>query len=67
MTNKTSDDHDFADRTTDDHDFADRTSEDEDFADYTDDHQQKSPPNEADVRNGNTPDVADHPDTEPPD
>jgi hypothetical protein len=45
----------------------DSTSEAEDYADYTDDHASKSAPDPADVQRCDTPDVADGPETEPPD
>lgn len=43
------------------------TSDAEDFADYTDAHQDKPPPEPEKVRRRHTPDVADGPETEPPD
>lgn len=43
------------------------TSDAEDFADYTDPHEKKRAPDDEAVRKGDTPDVVDHPDTEPPD
>ena len=47
--------------------MSDPTSDAEDFADYTDAHEKKPPPATEAVRRGDTPDVADHPGTEPPD
>ncbi len=47
--------------------MTDRTSDAEDFADYTDAHQKKDPPEPEKVQRAHTPDVADSPDTEPPD
>lgn len=43
------------------------TSDSEDFDDYTDAHRRKAPPDAEKVRRAHTPDVADGPDSEPPD
>ena len=43
------------------------TSDADDFADYTDDPETKPAPADDVVRRGDTPDVADSPETEPPD
>ncbi len=43
------------------------TSDADDFADYTDTHEKKAAPTAETVRRADTPDVADQPDTEPPD
>lgn len=48
-------------------DMSEPTSDTEDFEDYTDAHETKPPPAAEAVRKGDTPDVADYPDTEPPD
>lgn len=47
--------------------MTDRTSDADDFADYTDAHEKKAAPEPDTVNRGHTPDVADSPDTEPPD
>lgn len=47
--------------------MTERTSDDDDFADYTDDHQDKPAPDPAEVDRADTPDVADLPESEPPD